>query len=193
MNRGRPLDSDTESDENDAGPPGHSHVSGAVSSGGRFSGNVFYPIPLQRAMVYVRDEGSVFNAPLDTVWKYLQSDIDHGNSHKGRKNFERKPAGENAMILSWDQDVEGKSVHMSNRLTFHPPVGFFVEPLEGPMAGSKFFNFYVPKGNKTEVGVVGDWNSKTIPPAQLEKAVWANLEKVYSEDSLGIEEFSRKK
>jgi hypothetical protein len=156
------------------------------------SRGVIYSHRVVCAMVYVRDEGSVFNAPLDVVWKYLQSEEDHGNSHKGRKNFERKPAGENAVMLSWDQDMDGKWVHMANRLTFHPPVGFFVEPLEGPMAGSKFFNFYVPKGNKTEVGVVGDWNSKTIPPAQLEKAVWANLEKVYHEDSDGIEEFTRK-
>jgi hypothetical protein len=143
-------------------------------------------------MVFISDWGSEFDAPIETVWKYLQADQDHGNSHKGRRNFERKSVNENTVELSWEQEVDGKWVRSSNRLTFHPPIGFFVEPLEGPMAGSKFFNYYVPKGDKTAVVVVGDWNSKTIPPAQLEKAVWANLEKVYGEDVAGLKEFRRK-
>ena len=143
-------------------------------------------------MVYVHDAGSTFDAPIETVWKYLQSDQDHGPSHEGRRNMERKQLSENSVQLTWEQEVDGKWLKFANKLTFHPPVGFFVEPLEGPMAGSKFFNYYVPKGNKTEVVVVGDWNSKTIPPAQLEKAVWANLEKVYHEDSEGLKSFRAK-
>jgi hypothetical protein len=144
-------------------------------------------------MVFIADEGSVFDAPVDVVWKFLQSDTDPGESHKGRRNLERKQINENTLMLSWEQDVGGQWIRLANRLTFHPPVGFFVEPLEGPMAGSKFFNYYVPKGDKTEVVVVGDWNSKMIPPAQLEKAVMENLEKVFHEDSAGLKEFAKKK
>ena len=143
-------------------------------------------------MVYLVDWGSAFDAPIDVNWKYLQSDTDHGNSQKGPRNFDRKPINENTVMLSWEQDVDGRWLRMSNRLTFHPPIGFFVEPLEGPMAGSKFFNYYVLKGNKTEVVGVGDWNSEAIPAAQLEKAVMANLEKVFDEDSAGLKEYSRK-
>jgi hypothetical protein len=157
------------------------------------NGEVFLSGFHRPTMVYIKDTGSVFDAPLDTVWKYLQSEDDHGNSHKGRRNFERKSENENTVVLSWEQEMDGKWVKTANRLTFHPPVGFFVEPMEGPMAGSKFFNYYIPKGNQTEVNVVGDWNSKTIPAAHLEKAVWANLEKVYSEDSAGLKEFARKR
>jgi hypothetical protein len=144
-------------------------------------------------MVFMSDWGSEFDAPIDVVWKFLQSDTDHGNSHKGRRNLDRKAVNENTVMLSWEQDIDGNWVRLSNRVTFHPPVGFFVEPLEGPMAGSKFFNYYVPKGDKTAVVVVGEWNSKMIPAAQLEKAVMANLEKVFHEDSAGLKEFSRKK
>jgi hypothetical protein len=143
-------------------------------------------------MVFVADAGSTFDAPLDVVWGYLQSDTDHGQSHKGRRNFERKQLTENTVMLSWEQNVEGNWVKLANRLTFHPPIGFFVEPMEGPMAGSKFFNYYVPKGNKTEVVVVGEWNSKTIPPAHLERAVMANLEHVFQEDVDGIKAFTGK-
>jgi len=143
-------------------------------------------------MVFVTDWGSEFDAPLDVVWKYLQSDTDHGASHKGRRNFDRKVVNEDTVILSWEQEMDGKWIRLSNRLTFHPPLGFFVQVLEGPMTGSKFFNYYAPKGNKTHVVVVGDWNSKMIPPADLEKAVMANLEKVFHEDSDGLKEFARK-
>ncbi|MCI4365298.1 MAG: hypothetical protein L3K10_04465 [Thermoplasmata archaeon] len=144
-------------------------------------------------MVFVADWGSTFDAPVDVIWKYLQSDTDHGDSHKGRRNFDRKVVNENTVMLSWDQEMDGNWIHMANKLTMHPPIGFFVEPTEGPMAGSKFFNYYVPKGSKTEVVVVGEWNSKMIPPAQLEKAVMANLEKVFQEDSAGLKSFSHKK
>jgi hypothetical protein len=144
-------------------------------------------------MVFIADWGSSFDAPIETVWKYLQSDDDHGSSHKGRRNMERKAVNENTVMLNWEQEVDGKWIKMSNRLTFHPPIGFFVEPLEGPMAGSKFLNYYVPKGDKTEVVVVGEWASKTIPSAHLEKAVWANLEKVYSEDVEGLKSFHHRK
>jgi hypothetical protein len=143
-------------------------------------------------MVFVADSGSVFDAPVADVWKYLMADTDHGVAHKGRRNVERKQLSENTIQLSWEQDMDGKWVQLSNRLTFHPPVGFFVEPLEGPMAGSKFFNYYVPKGNKTEVIVVGEWNSQMIPKEQLEQAVMANLEKIFHEDSVGLKEFTRK-
>jgi hypothetical protein len=143
-------------------------------------------------MVFIADWGSVFDAPVDVVWRYLQSDTDHAVSHQGRRNVERKPINENTVMLSWRQETDGKWIRVTNRLTFHPPVGFFVEPLEGPMAGSKFFNYYIPKGKQTEVVVVGEWKSPTIPADQLEKAVMANLEKVFQEDTLGLKEFAKK-
>lgn len=144
-------------------------------------------------MVHVKDEGSAFEASVDTVWKYLQSETEHGDAHKGRRNFKRKSLGPNAVELSWEQEVDGKWVKSANRLTMLPPVGFSVEPLEGPLAGSKFYNYYTPKGNRTEVTVVGEYTSKVIPTAQLEQAVLANNEKVFKEDSEGIRAFMMKR
>ncbi len=144
-------------------------------------------------MVYLKDEGSTFDAPIDVVWKYLQTDVEHGTAHKGRRNQSRKMISENTMEVSWEQEMEGKWVKMGTRLTMLPPVGFSVEPLEGPMAGSKFYNYYTPRGAKTEVTVVGEWNSKVIPAAQLEGAVRENLEKVFNEDTAGLRTFSPKK
>jgi len=143
-------------------------------------------------MVHIKDEGSVFEAPIETVWQYLQSEQDHGQSHKGRRNFSRKEIGPNAVELAWEQEIDGKWVRSANRLTFLPPVGFSVEPLEGPLAGSKFFNYYTPRGNKTEVTVVGDYVSKVIPATHLEQAVMTNNEKVFKEDTEGLKQFTSK-
>lgn len=144
-------------------------------------------------MVHIKDEGSYFEAPLDMVWKYVQSEQEHGESHKGRRNFSRKEIGPNTVELSWEQEIDGKWVRSANRLTMLPPVGFSVEPLEGPLAGSKFYNYYTPRGNRTEVTVVGEYTSKVIPAAQLEQAVMANNEKVYKEDSEGLRAFVSKR
>lgn len=144
-------------------------------------------------MVHLKDEGSVFDAPIEVVWKYLQSEQDHGPSHKGRRNFSRKELGPGAVELSWEQEIDGKWVKSANRLTFLPPVGFSVEPLEGPLAGSKFINYYTPRGNKTEVTVVGEYTSKVIPAAQLEQAVLTNNEKVFKEDTEGLRAFTAKR
>jgi len=144
-------------------------------------------------MVHIKDEGSVFEAPVETVWAYLQSEQDHGESHKGRRNFNCKELGPNSVELSWEQEMDGKWVRSANRLTFLPPVGFSVEPLEGPLAGSKFFNYYTPRGNRTEVTVVGEYTSKVIPAAHLEQAVMTNNEKVFKEDTEGLKMFTAKK
>lgn len=144
-------------------------------------------------MVHIKDEGSVFEAPVDVVWKYLQSEIDHGAAHKGRRNFARKEIAPNMLELSWEQEADGKWVKSANRLTFLPPVGFSVEPLEGPLAGSKFYNFYTPKGNHTEVTVVGEYTSEMIPAAKLHEAVMANNEKVFKEDTEGLRAFTTKR
>jgi hypothetical protein len=144
-------------------------------------------------MVYFADWGSEFDAPMDVVWQYVMSPEDHGPSHKGRRNIERKPLSENSVLMSWEQESEGKWIKMTNKMTFHPPVGFFIEPQEGPMAGSKFLTFYVPSGNKTQVVVVGEFTSKNVPAAEMEKVARGNLESVYNEDVAGLKAFTSKK
>jgi hypothetical protein len=145
-------------------------------------------------MVHVKNEGGHFDAPIETVWAYLKEEEAHSSSHSGARNRHRKELSENSMLVSWEQDVGGgKWIKMENRITVLPPVGLAIEVTEGPMAGSKFMNFYTPHGNSTEVTVVGEFTSKQIPEAELEPAVDAFLEEVYNEDVAGIRAFSQKK
>jgi len=143
-------------------------------------------------MVHVKDEGSTFDAPLDTVWKYLQMPEDHNRTHKSR-NFRSKPLAENMMEMSWEANMGGSWVPLKTRLTALPPVGVAIEMLEGPMAGSKFFNIYTPMGARTGITVVGEFTSKMIPPAQLEASVRGFLEQVYNEDAAAIKALASKK
>jgi len=143
-------------------------------------------------MVHIKDEGSHFDAPLDVVWKYNQSPDDHNRAHKHR-NSEMKPISENQFQVSWEQEIEGKWVKISNRMTTLPPTGLAIEVLDGPLAGSKFFNYYTPKGNKTEVTIVGEFTSKMIPEAQLHQTVLKFLQEAFESDNSAIQEMAGKK
>ncbi|MCI4321116.1 MAG: SRPBCC family protein [Thermoplasmata archaeon] len=144
-------------------------------------------------MVHIVDEGGEFDAPLETVWRFIQSQDDHGESHPEHQNAQMKPLTETTVQVSWEQDMEGKKVKVVNRLTMLPPVGLAIEQLEGPLAGSKFFNYYTPKGAKTGVTIVGDFKSPSVPEAHLEPMVRKNFEHVFSQDTASLRKFTQHK
>jgi hypothetical protein len=144
-------------------------------------------------MVHLVDEGSQFDVPVETIWRFLQAPNEHGASHPDHKNLQAKPLGEGSVQVSWEQDLQGKPVKVVNRLTMFPPVGVVIEALEGPLAGSKFFNLYTPKGGKTGVTVVGEFRSPVIPEAQLEALVRQNFERVFTEDTAALKKFAGRK
>jgi hypothetical protein len=143
-------------------------------------------------MVFISDSGSAFDAPLEVVWKYLQSAADHGPSHKGRRNVQQKALGNDTIERTWEQDINGEWVRMGNRITTYAPVGYAVESIDGPWAGSKWITYYTPKGERTEVAVVGEWVSKSVPADQIRTAVMANLERFFEEDTAGLRAFTQK-
>jgi hypothetical protein len=152
-----------------------------------------YGGPRTGIMVHIKDEGSQFDAPVDTVWEYLQTPDAHGRAHTGTRNQQMKPLTENSFELSMEQNMNGQWVRLASRITVFPPVAMTIEALEGPLAGSKMVHIYTPKGGKTGVDVYGDFTSKQIPPAQLEHAVRQSLEEMYSEDSAAIRAFAKAK
>lgn len=133
-------------------------------------------------MVFVRDEGSVYNAPVEVVWKFLSSDAQHSRAHAHRNAVGKELSG-NSGEYSWDQDFEGKSERFTMRWTAFPPFGLAYEVLEGPYVGSKFFVYYRPRGAKTRVTIVGDFVSPSIPPVRLEPSVLAFFAREFEQDS----------
>ena len=136
-------------------------------------------------MSFVRDEGSVFNAPLEEVWRFLSDPQAHQSAHHHR-DVERKSLGENSGDYSWVQDFEGRAERFRMRWTAFPMFGIAYEVLEGPFVGSKFFAYYRPRGPKTRVTLVGDFVSPTIPAARLEPSVLAFFALEFEQDNAAI-------
>ena len=143
-------------------------------------------------MVHIEDLGSQFDAPIDLVWKFIQSGDDHGRSHSNRRNLRAEMEGESAMRTSWEQNVQGRWVKVENRVTLFPPVAMLVHSIEGPLAGSRFMFYYRPNGNKTGVNAVGDFQSPVVPPAQLEATVLASFEEAFNDDNAALRHLAGK-
>ncbi len=133
-------------------------------------------------MVYILDEGSEFDAPIDKVWKYLSSQ-DH--VHQSVKMLNRELTG-NSVTLTSERNVMGKTVVVKIRNTLYPPFGFVQEFLEGPMQGSRAFEYYIPKGSKTGVTVVGDYLMPGVSDQAIRDAISAQSEKSFEEDNANL-------
>jgi len=143
-------------------------------------------------MVLIKDEGSHFDAPISTVWEYLQGQM-HGEAHVSTRNQHVKPISENVMHISMEQNMNGQWVKVANRITALPPLAVVIEVVEGPMTGTKMVNVYTPKGNKTGIDVYGDFVVAGVPAAQLEPMVRSNLQQVFDEDTAGMKAMGSKK
>lgn len=133
-------------------------------------------------MVHILDEGSVFDAPVDKVWKYLRSE-DH--KHPSFKNVGREVSG-NAVTITADRVLMGKPVRVKIRNTLYPPVGYVSEHLEGPTAGSRAFAYYIPKGEKTGITVVGDFVIAGLDEKATRDAILAQMQITFDEDNANL-------
>ena len=134
-------------------------------------------------MVYILDEGSVFDAPIDRIWKYLPSDE---HRHNSLKLISREMANSNTVVITAERNIMGKTVRTKIKNTLYPPFGFVQEHLEGPTAGSKAFVYYVPKGNKTGITIVGDFVLSGMNEKTTRDAVMAQLQVTFDEDNANL-------
>jgi hypothetical protein len=132
-------------------------------------------------MVFVRDEGSVFDVPLDEVWRFVGSGDHHSDAHRHRTTT-RERLGEQAGQYSWEQEFDGEAVRFTMRWTSFHPLGVAYDVLEGPFAGSRFFLYYTPTGTRTAVGVIGEFVSPTLAEDQIAAAVDRFFSKEFEQD-----------
>lgn len=134
-------------------------------------------------MVFIEDSGSFFEAPLDRIWKLAEAHNKELNKiHPAMKNSKSEMIGENSSIVSYESDVQGQTIKSRIKITMYYPLGMAFEMLEGPLAGSKFFNYYIPKGNRTGVTVVGEFKSPVMSDEMTKQTVLSFLEHGFSED-----------
>jgi hypothetical protein len=132
-------------------------------------------------MVFILDEGSEFDAPLSKVWALANTEGAH--NHPSQINTTMSMEGEHVILSFGSKMPDGTVANQKMRVTALPPVGFVLETIEGPLAGTKLIQYYVPKGNKTEIRVVGDATSKMpMPDDMLRGAVLQALGVAFSED-----------
>jgi hypothetical protein len=131
-------------------------------------------------MVYVIDEGSVFDAPLEKIWGYLSSGE---HRHPSMKTISREVNG-NTVLITSERNIAGKMALVKVRNTLYPPFGMVQEHLEGPLAGSRAFQYYIPKGDKTGVTVVGDYVMKGMSDDNaVREAVLSTAQTTFAEDN----------
>jgi hypothetical protein len=121
-------------------------------------------------MVFVRDEGSLIDAPPEAVWAFVSSGDHHSEAHRHR-HVRRRVFPDNSGRYSWEQDFLGRPEKFTMEWVSYYPVGVAYQVTEGPFSGSKFFLYYVPRADRTEVRVVGDFVSPSLPTAEIPAAV----------------------
>ena len=60
------------------------------------------------------------------------------------------------------------------------------EYLDGPFAGSKVFQYYIPKGDKTEVVMVGNLVSPSLPDDKVKVLYEDYVQVVFDEDNVSM-------
>jgi len=139
-------------------------------------------------MVYLKDEGSVFDAPIGFVWKYIFGGEDHDKAHKTTRNPKFGKVSDITILYGSERFLLGKWAPDQLRISMFPPVSVVTEWLEGALAGSKLVYVYSPQGEKTRIDVYGEFTSKTLPSEEVEAAAREFLETEFAADAPAIRE-----
>ncbi len=138
-------------------------------------------------MVFLRDEGSEFDAPLEEVWAFVGSGDHHSRAHR-HEATSRVRHSESSGTYAWEQPFGEGRARFAMRWTSYWPLGIGYEVLEGPFQGSKFFLIYEPRGSTTAVSVVGEFVSPTLPVEQIESAALRFFSVEFDQDRAAIHE-----
>ena len=139
-------------------------------------------------MVYVKDEGSVFEAPIDFLWTYIFGGADHDSAHKTTRNPKFTKISDVTILYGSERYLRGKWAADQFRISMFPPIAVVTEWLEGVLEGSKFVYLYTPQGERTRVDVYGEFTSKTVPPREVEAAAREFLDTEFSADAPTVRE-----
>jgi len=136
-------------------------------------------------MVRIIDEGSHFDVPIARVWELIQL---HGDKlsdiHPDAQHPQAEKVSENQRVVNYTLEMNGQKIPVRLRTTMLPPLAQILEHLGGPLAGSQVISYYTPKGNRTAVTVVADFESPMLTPPQLEAAAHQFLDIGFDQDTV---------
>jgi hypothetical protein len=142
-------------------------------------------------MVHFKDEGSVFNEPIEKIWRYL-NDENAPHNHAAVKGTRTISQQGNVVTQEWEVvNPDGKGTHKESlRFTMNPPKGFKVEYLSGPMKGSWFNQWYTAQGQRTRADVEGNFQIEGVKDeAAVHKAVQGFFDAMFTEDTRNLERY----
>jgi hypothetical protein len=137
-------------------------------------------------MVYLADEGSTFEAPIDFVWKYILGGEDHDGAHTTTRNSKFEKVSEITFIYASERLLRGKWAPDRMRISMFPPVSVVTEWLEGVLAGSKLVYLYSPQGYRTRIDVYGEFMSTALAPNEVIEVAREFLQSEYEDDAPAI-------
>jgi hypothetical protein len=141
-------------------------------------------------VVFLCDDRSEFDVPIDAVWAFLDQPDRHSVAHRHR-DVRRDRKGPTAGEYSWEQEFDGRPTRFTMRWTSFPPVGVAYDVRDGPFAGSRFFLYYTPRGARTGVTVVGEFVSPTLSEAEIPGAVDRFFSLEFEQDHAALRESAR--
>jgi hypothetical protein len=144
-------------------------------------------------MLRIYDDTSEFDVPIDVLWDYLEAPGEHRKAHPDTRNYEVTELSQNSFLLTMEQKFGARWFKGTGRLTVVRPLGSVSETLEGHLAGSKYFVYYTPRGDKTGVTVVGDFTSTEFPESQLKPMMYGLFAQFFDEDRERLREFIQRK
>jgi len=140
-------------------------------------------------MVFVIDQGSVFDAPIDKIWKYITTANNDQHNHTSMMNVQYSIEGEHPILAFETEGPGGSKMKQKLKLTMLPPTGYLMEYVEGPLKGSKAMQFYHAMGDKTGITVAGEFVSTIMPENMIHGMVMQQLEMAFNEDQVNLKKF----
>ncbi|MCI4327399.1 MAG: hypothetical protein L3K16_07185 [Thermoplasmata archaeon] len=137
-------------------------------------------------MVFVQDEGSLFDAPIEVVWEYIFGGGDHDQQHPTTRNAKIESVSEVTLLYNAERKFRGKWGPDRLRISMFRPVSVVTEWLAGPLEGSKLVYLYSPLGPKTRIDVYGEFTSKTLPEGEVEAAAREWLAGEFRDDAPAV-------
>jgi len=139
-------------------------------------------------MVFVKDEGSVFDAPIEFVWKYLTGAEEHDSAHKTTRNSKFAKYSDITFLYGSERLLGGKWAADQLRISIFPPVSVVTEWIEGVLEGSKLVYVYSPEGERTRIDVYGEFTSTSLVAKDVEAAAREFLDTEFAADAPIIRE-----
>ena len=146
-------------------------------------------------MTYFVDRGSVYDAPIEVLWDFMEKDEEfHPKAHgTSLRNFEAKEISEVTSLVRCEVREGGRQwKKMVARITSIRPAVRITEELEGPYAGSKTVYFYSPQGRKTAVDVLFYTRSSELTPEEIRRDKLTTHASAFAEDRPFLRRFARK-